>query len=295
MRTLINRLAFAALLCCGLFVLTSNTQAQCPDSTGPSPDPSICPWNSTAFHDTVPGTACGDSVYYCYRTCDTFQIWIYSVVPDPTSNCDSINPVSLIWAAKDQAIKDAANHRYINVSPCFKGFPGTIVETYTPGCWFGAHNATGGNYFGGCSNFDCYCQETCDVCYDGAGGIYSITNCQNTGMTGCACGPPFPNNWTPNLCYSVECQPNPGVIEASIKSLPAIDASLRAYPNPVTGELSVSSSNAGAHFVILDVLGRQVKTGVIPTNGAAMLDVSSFPAGTYYVSEGQTEVKFVKK
>lgn len=45
---------------------------------------------------------------------------------------------------------------------------------------------------------------------------------------------------------------------------------------------------------VLDVLGRAVLNGMVPMNGPLQIDVSKLPAGTYYVIEGQTELKFVK-
>lgn len=46
--------------------------------------------------------------------------------------------------------------------------------------------------------------------------------------------------------------------------------------------------------MVVDVLGREVMSALIPAGGSLVLDVSSLQPGTYYVSEGQTEVKFVK-
>ncbi|HET6400784.1 MAG TPA: T9SS type A sorting domain-containing protein [Candidatus Kapabacteria bacterium] len=310
--TSINRLAFAMLICCGLFLLYSNAWAQCPDSTGPSPNPDLCPWNTTSCYSQVPGTGCMDSVYYCYRTCsDTAQIWVYAVVPDSTSSCDSINPVNLIWAARDQAITDAAAKALIEVEGCIKG-GGTLVTSYIPGCWEASHtsgNPTGSSYqFNSCWTVPpCYCQETCQICYVGPPEIYNIWNCVNSGTTGCACqGPPFPNSgWSLNLCYSVECQPNPGEIEQGhqpdaiqhalgVAISNPLDSSLKLFPNPATEQLTVTSLRAGMQIQIVDVLGREVMSGVIPTNGPLGFDVSKLPNGTYYVSEGQTELKFVK-
>jgi hypothetical protein len=42
------------------------------------------------------------------------------------------------------------------------------------------------------------------------------------------------------------------------------------------------------------VLGRQMMSGTMPVSGPLNFDVSKLPNGTYYVLEGQTELKFVK-
>jgi Secretion system C-terminal sorting domain len=300
--TSINRIVFAALLCCGLLLVNHNARAQCPDSTGPAPNPLICVWNSSSVYSEVPGTDCWDSVYFCFRNCggDTSQIWINEVVPDPTSACDSLTPFQLLEGAETQVIVYLANEGYVPAG-VLCGYPNlnlNYITTYVPSCWERQQKPSGASFFNTCVLYPPrYCQNTCQICVGNYSEL-SIYNCQETNVGICSCTTMAPlSNWELGTCYySPLCvPPPPPLIEsAKVGITSTIDTSLQAYPNPASGQLRVISSNGGAHFLILDVLGREVMTGVIPSNGPITLDVATLPAGTYYVSEGQTEVKFVK-
>jgi hypothetical protein len=288
-----------------LAALPEVSRAQCPDSTGPSPNPDSCEWHSSSVYSEVPGTDCWDSVYFCYRNCtstlpDTSQIWISEVVPDLTSACDSLTPLQLIENAETQVVTHLAGEGYIPADvEC--GYPDLdlyYVTTYVPSCWKATAKAGGGNVFSGCIQEPlCYCQTTCQICV-GNNEVLTIFNCQSTSVYYCGCmNVIFPSSgWTLDECYDIVCayEPPPSIALAKVSVAPAIDTSLQAFPNPVSGQLMITSSNAGAHFLILDVLGRAVMAGVIPGSGPISLDVSLLPSGTYYVSEGQTEVKFIK-
>ncbi len=73
-----------------------------------------------------------------------------------------------------------------------------------------------------------------------------------------------------------------------------VDSSLKLFPNPATEQLTITSIEAGMPIQILDVLGREVMSGVMPANGPLQFEVSILPSGTYYVIEGHTELKFIK-
>lgn len=182
--TSINRFAFAALLCCGMFLLYSNARAQCPDNTGPAPDPATCPWTSASTYYLYPGTTCDITVYYCWRICSGIrQVYVTEVDPDAISACDGIDPSIMIYDARDAAVQDALAN--LNVALCIKGGDSTVVTTYSPACWVAFSKPSGGIKFSICSNWGCFCQRTCEVCYEG-GAAYSIS-CTNSGAPSCDC------------------------------------------------------------------------------------------------------------
>jgi hypothetical protein len=74
----------------------------------------------------------------------------------------------------------------------------------------------------------------------------------------------------------------------------ALATRLLAYPSPTIGPLTVAGA-AGGHFIILDQLGRPVRRATT-TPSQPQLDVSSLPAGLYFVQDASTgqRVKFLK-
>ncbi len=64
---------------------------------------------------------------------------------------------------------------------------------------------------------------------------------------------------------------------------------LRIFPNPASNSITVEP--AAGLVTIYDPLGRVYK---IPVHGGT-LDISSLPAGVYYVSEGSERTKFIKE
>lgn len=101
MITTYSRFAFAALLCCGLFLINHNARAQCPDSTGPVPNPDSVPWLSDIYgqqYIQIPGTDCYVTYDYCsrYLNDSTVQVWISDIIPDSGTSCDSLTGTELI-------------------------------------------------------------------------------------------------------------------------------------------------------------------------------------------------------
>jgi hypothetical protein len=82
---------------------------------------------------------------------------------------------------------------------------------------------------------------------------------------------------------------------AGIAEYIPIVQSEQIYPNPASSSVTITSLEAGSTVHLLDILGREVLHGVVPSNGALMMDVSSLPSGLYYVSDGVTRTKFVKE
>ena len=74
----------------------------------------------------------------------------------------------------------------------------------------------------------------------------------------------------------------------------AVAARLLAYPSPTVGPLTVAGA-AGCDFIVLDQLGRPVRRATT-TPSQPQLDVSSLPAGLYFVQDAATgqRVKFLK-
>jgi Secretion system C-terminal sorting domain len=67
------------------------------------------------------------------------------------------------------------------------------------------------------------------------------------------------------------------------------------YPNPALSSVTITSAEAGSSVHLFDILGREVLHGTVPASGLITLDVSSFPSGLYYISDGVTRAKFVKE
>ncbi len=76
---------------------------------------------------------------------------------------------------------------------------------------------------------------------------------------------------------------------SGVSSSSLSEASLSIYPNPATNSIAIASSIGP--FSIFDPLGRNYE--VKRMNNA--LDVSSLPPGVYFVSDGHSQVKFVKE
>ncbi len=88
-----------------------------------------------------------------------------------------------------------------------------------------------------------------------------------------------------------EIWPQAGVAEnASANS----NNTLSIFPNPASGTLQIMGAQPG-EVHLFDLLGREVLHGVLSASGTLTLDVSSLPAGLYYISDGVTRAKFVKE
>lgn len=72
------------------------------------------------------------------------------------------------------------------------------------------------------------------------------------------------------------------------------------YPNPARGTVKVKGLTSGHRLYLYDAIGRPCRDGLSSTAGEAMLDLSSFPPGLYYLQirsaeTGMTEVKKIIK
>jgi Secretion system C-terminal sorting domain len=279
------------------------SRAQCPDSTGPAPNPDIVPWTQDSAYVQIPGTNCSVEVYYCEREIpgspgDTIQGYLDGVLIDSSTDCDSLSDSTIITDAQLMLDTLVATDYQSRLVLCIKpGF--TILQAYSPACWE-PHNVglpgAGGLYVSPCFSVGAYCEKECQVCYDALAGEIEIQNCveYSVGIILCAGGGP----WNPGGCFLASCAGFmiPPSIETSlgVDTKVPMDTSMQAYPNPTSGSLTVTSAIVGEPVQILDVLGRVVLNGVISTNGSLSLDVSSLSSGTYYVSAGHSEVKFIK-
>jgi hypothetical protein len=81
---------------------------------------------------------------------------------------------------------------------------------------------------------------------------------------------------------------------------PRIDLQVAAYPNPVKDYLILQANMplAGSSYRIVDVLGKEVKTGKIPENETQIL-LSELPTGIFViqvqVNDKQAFFTFVKE
>jgi Secretion system C-terminal sorting domain len=283
------------------------SQAQCPDSTGPAPNPDSVAWTQDTTEQMIPGTDCLIWIYYCERTIpgspsDTVQGWLDGVLIDSNTDCDSLSDSTIIIDAQLMLDTIIANDNYSKLEPCFKGST-LIVQAYSPACWE-PHNVglpgAGGLYVSPCISSGAYCEKECQVCYNVDPDFqFVFSGCveYSLGLAECSGG----GSWMPGGCFQASCAgffvpPGPPRIETQlgVDTKTPVDTSMQAYPNPASGSLTITSVNSGEPVQILDVLGRVVMNGVISTNGSLTLDVSSLSTGTYYVSAGHTEVKFIK-
>ncbi len=211
MKTSYSRFAFAALLCCGMFLINHNARAQCPDSTGPAPKPDIVPWIQDSSEVMIPGTDCWIWMYYCERTLpgspsDTVQAWLDGVLVDSNSDCDSLADSTLVNDAQLMLDSVVAAGNLGKLEPCFKN-QYLITQVFTPTCW-SPQPLTGvsgqhGVYIAQCSAFGYYCEKQCQVCWNPVTSQPVIQNCVVTtsgGFIECSSGP-----WTNYGCYAASC------------------------------------------------------------------------------------------
>jgi hypothetical protein len=313
-RTAIARVFFLTtfLIISFLAALPEVSRAQCPDSTGPAPNPDSIPWINDPMgqqYQQIPGTDCFVTYDYCERQVgDSIQVWVEDIIPDSSNACDSLTPGELIVDVDSMvAVLEASTNPL--VPDCIKGFSVT-VQVFQAECWeagenpcficIGRQSATG--YFP-CS-FGHWCETSCECCwlYNARDATFSlqVSNCTtaNTYVSDLCAPPPLGNQWAWGACFTQGCQNGGGgdVIEDNlgVQAPQTIDSSLKLFPNPASERLTVTSLQQGMPIEVLDVLGREVMTGAMPANGPLQFDVSTLPNGTYYVVEGHTELKFIK-
>ena len=84
-------------------------------------------------------------------------------------------------------------------------------------------------------------------------------------------------------------------VVSGVAEINQVGQSEQLYPNPASSSITITSFDAGSTVHLLDILGRELMYEVVPASGSLTLDVSSLPAGLYYVSDGNTRAKFVKE
>ncbi len=75
----------------------------------------------------------------------------------------------------------------------------------------------------------------------------------------------------------------------------ASSGEVSVFPNPATQSINLSAFPAGVVVHILDILGRDVLRATFPKNGRLTLEVSGFPAGFYFVTDGHLSTQFLKE
>jgi Secretion system C-terminal sorting domain/Carbohydrate binding domain len=68
---------------------------------------------------------------------------------------------------------------------------------------------------------------------------------------------------------------------------------LKIFPNPVTNKLTIIS-DSNSEYIIFDVIGREVKRGLL-LNNQTEIDVSHLPSAMYYVKTKDESAKFFKE
>lgn len=276
-------------------------------AVGPRASKAQCPstaWIDAGEYDSlqIPGTNCYITIDWCYTWVgDTILTYVHEIIPDSSSACDSISNLELILDAGELADSmTMVGNEGDFIVPFCNSDSSITTQSYLSPCWqqnahvIKGHEKSWGLY--ACSDEFSPCYRQCKWCYDPGSGLVR-SNCTTTNSyVSVICGPSAPNGpWTWGECYTTGCLwlPNPEKKTTPQTSIP-IDRSLQLYPNPSAGMLTVSSSEIGTNVDVLDMLGRSVLSGVIPKNGPLVFDVSPLPNGVYYVSEGQTEIRFVK-
>ena len=186
-----------------LSFLPTFTAAQCPDASGPAPDPAVCPWSTNLVHAQLGTTGCWITAYYCYRECHGYgaQVWVYKVVPDAGTGCGSFSPQDIIDSGRSKALNDALQY-LTSIPDCLSGTT-QAIESYCPSCWSGHLQAETQIQYLGCSAVSCFCEKVCDVCKI-SDHVYRVDNCRPIGNPGCDC-PPWPGSWNLDECYSIGC------------------------------------------------------------------------------------------
>ena len=187
-------------------LLSSNVFAQCPDSTGPAPNPDSVAWVSGfSTTQTIPGTSCQITIYFCQRFLPdgSEQIYVYEVDPDLSGDCDSITPSQLIRYGQTLVVNDPA----VNLGkPCFKG-EFILVHTYLPECWNLDHYTPILHVpvYVACIQNN-YCRISCKVCVN-PGPVVSETDCTGEEYFSAPCGiaPPDGTPWVQSTCYTLGC------------------------------------------------------------------------------------------
>jgi photosystem II stability/assembly factor-like uncharacterized protein len=83
--------------------------------------------------------------------------------------------------------------------------------------------------------------------------------------------------------------------ELSVQSSQLTNLKMEVYPNPASETITIITSDAGYTVHLVDILGREILHGTIPSSGSLALDVSSLPSGLYYISDGHWQAKFMKE
>lgn len=72
-----------------------------------------------------------------------------------------------------------------------------------------------------------------------------------------------------------------------------LSSQISVYPNPSTKYIQVSGINNSEDFIIYNILGKEVKKGIISKNET--IEISDFPKGVYLIKLNDQTIKFLKK
>ncbi|MDX1652712.1 MAG: T9SS type A sorting domain-containing protein [Brumimicrobium sp.] len=67
---------------------------------------------------------------------------------------------------------------------------------------------------------------------------------------------------------------------------------LSVYPNPATSVINLKGKTSNATYKMVDILGKEVKTGILSSGGKSQIDVSQLLTGIYFltVQEGKNQI-----
>jgi hypothetical protein len=207
MKFKIRSIVIAAVM--ALLSLAPNVHAQpaCPDASGPSPDPALYPWNSSSTIQTIPGTSCSITIYYCERKLSdgSIQIWISEIDPTPGPDCDGVSNIDMIQQALALAPHGLSTSDLSSL--CTKGQT-TVVSVIQATCWKSITKGTSYALVPCTEVF--YCSKTCNACWGGDPITLQITNCSTVGgNVDYECTTPAPGGiWPRSNCYEMGCTGN---------------------------------------------------------------------------------------
>jgi hypothetical protein len=285
MKFKIHAAAITAVLI--LLSVSSFTRAQCPDSTGPAPNPSTNPWTSDSIYTQIGSSECFVWVYFCRRDIpgDTTQVWISQIVEDTNSICDTVAYTTLIADARYAVYTSAGvNHGYV----CIKNGQ-RIVETFVALCWDEQPYQIGLSLSLNPCGSNAYCYQVCKLCYSGTPPVLQITDCSSVETYGmsdhCPINAPDGRDWVESLCYYIRCLP-PGTKadHSGITTSPIVNRLVTLAPNPAKDEVECAWPGNAHAIEIVDVLGNIVHSYTLsPSTESIRIPLKGLPPGSYYV------------
>ncbi len=80
----------------------------------------------------------------------------------------------------------------------------------------------------------------------------------------------------------------------TVHTPPTVSANLKLYPNPTKNEIYISGDfSKASYYVIKNIYGVEVQSGLIQTNYTTRIDISNLSSGLYWFETGENLIRFV--